>query len=129
MLDLLGVVIGLTFVIIFISKDLKKARKKKLAVGGKQPQGRDQAPAPLKLLDGLGKKAKKDLALGGKQRQVCWLPKQLDAWGKKQRLLEKDVTDSDLRVMATILSAGLVDVDPSFLQHLKDFRDLRGSSS
>ncbi|KAJ8290837.1 hypothetical protein GJAV_G00018170 [Gymnothorax javanicus] len=40
-----------------------------------------------------------------------------------------EMGEKDLQVLATILSAGLVDADPTTLQHLKEYRDLRGGSN
>ncbi|KAJ8354314.1 hypothetical protein SKAU_G00218810 [Synaphobranchus kaupii] len=51
-------------------------------------------------------------------------PKQHCYKGKK-----RDMGGKDLHVLATILSAGLVDADPTTLQHLKEYRDLRGGSN
>ncbi|KAG7470157.1 hypothetical protein MATL_G00136430 [Megalops atlanticus] len=42
---------------------------------------------------------------------------------------KKEVGENDLQFLATILSAGLVDADPTSLQHLKEYRDLRGGST
>ncbi|KAG5856840.1 hypothetical protein ANANG_G00012170 [Anguilla anguilla] len=42
---------------------------------------------------------------------------------------KRDMGEKDLQVLATILSAGLVDADPTTLQHLKEYRDLRGGST
>ncbi|CAJ1067799.1 hypothetical protein NQZ68_019796 [Xyrichtys novacula] len=39
---------------------------------------------------------------------------------------KKDLTEEDVQLLARILSVGLVDADPNYLQHLKEFRDLRG---
>lgn len=40
---------------------------------------------------------------------------------------KKDLTEQDVDLLAKILSVGLVDADPNYLQHLKGYRDLRGT--
>ncbi|KAG9345107.1 hypothetical protein JZ751_009648 [Albula glossodonta] len=44
----------------------------------------------------------------------------------KQHLHKWDMGEKDLKLLATILSAGLVDADPTYLKHMKEYRDLRG---
>ncbi|CAG6017797.1 unnamed protein product [Menidia menidia] len=39
----------------------------------------------------------------------------------------KDLSGDDLHLLTKILSVGLVDADPNYLQHLKGYRDLTGS--
>ncbi|KAL0964221.1 hypothetical protein UPYG_G00321020 [Umbra pygmaea] len=62
------------------------------------------------------------------QRQNC-----ID--GNKERNPEnkeankKKLNEHDYHLLAKVLSLGLVDADPNYLQHLKDYRDLRGGSS
>ncbi|KAJ8385636.1 hypothetical protein AAFF_G00183490 [Aldrovandia affinis] len=46
------------------------------------------------------------------------------AKGKK-----KGMGENDLKFLATILSAGLVDADPTTLKHLREYRDLRGGKT
>ncbi|KAL6101341.1 uncharacterized protein ACO6RY_16611 [Pungitius sinensis] len=81
MLDLLGVVAGLLFIIMCFSKGLTKGAK----------------PQKLQIL-------------------------QTSAYNKKN-----DLTEEDVHLLAKILSAGLVDADPNYLQHLKAYRDLHGA--
>lgn len=42
---------------------------------------------------------------------------------------QKDLSEEDVHLLARILSVGLVDADPNYLQHLKGYRDLRGGST
>ncbi|CAL8358073.1 unnamed protein product [Boreogadus saida] len=42
---------------------------------------------------------------------------------------KRDLNEEDLHLLAKILSLGLVDADPNYLQHLKYFRDLHGGST
>lgn len=42
---------------------------------------------------------------------------------------QRDLNEEDLFLLANILSVGLVDADPNYLQHLKCFRDLRGGAT
>ncbi|KAK6328912.1 hypothetical protein J4Q44_G00008900 [Coregonus suidteri] len=42
---------------------------------------------------------------------------------------KKKLNEQDYHLLAKVLSVGLVDADPNYLQHLKDYRDLRGSTS
>lgn len=80
MLNLLGIIAGLLFIIYFFSKDLKE---------GKKPS-KNQLP-------------------------------------ESSANNKKDLSEEDLHLLAKILSVGLVDADPNYLQHLKGYRDLSGS--
>ncbi|KAJ8014345.1 hypothetical protein DPEC_G00039270 [Dallia pectoralis] len=42
---------------------------------------------------------------------------------------KKKLNEHDYHLLAKVLSVGLVDADPNYLQHLKDYRDLCGSTS
>ncbi|TRY55894.1 hypothetical protein DNTS_029135 [Danionella cerebrum] len=37
--------------------------------------------------------------------------------------------DQEVHLIIKLLSVGLVDADPSILHHIKEYRDLRGSST
>lgn len=81
MLNLLGIVAGLLFVVICFSKGLTEGKK----------------PPKTQLPESSANNKKKDLS------------------------------EKDLHLLARILSVGLVDADPNYLEHLKGYRDLSGS--
>lgn len=39
------------------------------------------------------------------------------------------ISEKELHLITKLLSVGLVDADPNTLHHIKEYRDLRGSSS
>jgi len=39
------------------------------------------------------------------------------------------MNDQELHLIVKLLSVGLVDADPNTLHHIKEYRDLRGSST
>lgn len=41
---------------------------------------------------------------------------------------KNDLSKEDFHLLAKILSVGLVDADPDYLHHLKEYRDLHGGS-
>ncbi|KAG5266742.1 hypothetical protein AALO_G00235680 [Alosa alosa] len=59
-----------------------------------------------------------------KQGNGCQPPPQKQVANKK-----KNLTEQDLLLLARILTIGLVDADPTTLQHLREYRDLRGSTT
>ncbi|KAF6725563.1 hypothetical protein FQA47_022796 [Oryzias melastigma] len=50
-------------------------------------------------------------------------PKSLPSESSGNNMM-KDLTEDDVHLLARIISVGLVDADPDYLQHLKGFRDL-----
>ncbi|KAG1950455.1 hypothetical protein F2P79_010961 [Pimephales promelas] len=43
--------------------------------------------------------------------------------------LSQRMNDQELHLIVKLLSVGLVDADPNTLHHIKEYRDLRGSST